>query len=223
MSGRARGSSPDIVVFDIGNVLVDWDPPRHYDRTIGPERRRRLFAEVDLGAMNRRVDLGHDLAETVAATAARHPRWAREISDWHHRWLELIGPEFPGSAALLRALRRRGRPVWALSNFGDATFELARRHFPVMREFDGEIVSGRLGIVKPDPAIYAALEAATGATGSRIFFTDDRAENVAAAAARGWTVHHFTGPEGLAVALVGEGLLDAAEAAAAADQERQGA
>ncbi len=181
----------EVVVFDIGNVLVDWDPPRYYDRTIGAERRRRLFAEVDLAAMNRRIDLGHDIADAVAETAARHPGWAEEVRDWHRAWLELIGPELPEQVALLRALRSQGRPVWALTNFGDATFDLAQEHFPVMREFDGAIVSGKIGVTKPCPAIYAALEGATGHSGAQIFFIDDRAENAEAAAGRGWRTHHF--------------------------------
>ncbi len=217
MSDAARIPQPArIAVFDVGNVLIEWDPQRRYDAAIGPERRARLFAEVDLEAMNRRIDLGHDIAAVVEETAARHPEWAGEIRDWHRAWLELIGPELPGPVALLREVKEQGHPVWALTNFGDDTFELARRHFPVLGAFDGAIVSGRLGVAKPCPAIYVALEAATGAEGEAIFFVDDREENVAAATARGWRAHQYRDPEALAAALAAAGLIERATSSRAA-------
>ena len=201
------------VIFDIGNVLVDWSPERHYERTLGAERARRLFAEVDLHGMNRRVDLGHDLRRTVENTAGRHPDWADEIRDWHDRWLDLFGPVYEHSVSLLRALRRSGIPVWALSNFGAGTFEVALRQWPFLGEFDRAFVSGRLGLIKPDPAIYAALEDATATRGPDLFFTDDQPDNIAAADARGWRTHLFRSSEELARRLVAERLLAPEEAA----------
>ncbi len=205
----------EVVVFDIGNVLIEWDPEAHYDRTIGPERRRQLFAEVDLDGMNQKVDLGEDLAATVELLAESHPAWRAEIRDWHRRWLDLIGPEIADSVALLHAVKRQGLPVWALTNFGEQTFNLAARHFPVINDFDGAVVSGRLGVVKPSAEIYEMLENATGAAANRIFFTDDRAENIAAAADRGWNTHHFEGAAGLEAALRRQGLIDPGQAAIA--------
>lgn len=200
------------VVFDIGNVLIEWNPARLYDPLLGPEGRARLFAEVDLDGMNRAIDLGAPFAETVAATAARHPRWAAAIRLWHDRWIEMASPAIPHSVRLMRALRARGVPVFALSNFGNASFEIGRAHYPFLDEFDARFLSGRLGVVKPDPAIYAALETATGVAPAELFFVDDRAANIAAANARGWQTHLFEGPAGLATALVAAGLVAAVEA-----------
>jgi len=124
----------------------------------------------------------------------------------------MFSPEIAHSSRLLRALRARGVPVMALSNFGRETFAMAERMYPVLTEFDRRYVSGHLGVIKPDPRIYEIVEADTGLAPGGLFFIDDRADNVAAAAARGWQVHHFTGAGGLAARLVAEGLLSEEEA-----------
>lgn len=203
---------PEAVVFDIGNVLLEWQPERFYDRVIGVARRKRLFAEVDLAGMNAGVDLGAPFAASVAALAEAHPDWAAEIRMWRERWFEIAHPPIDGSVRLLRALRARGVPVLALTNFGAETFEAAVVKLPFLAEFDRAWVSGRMGVMKPDPAIYAALEAESGVVPGRLLFTDDRAENIAVAAARGWQTHLFEGWEGWAARLVAAGLLTEAEA-----------
>ncbi len=200
------------VVFDIGNVLLEWQPERFYDRVIGREARARLFAEVDLVGMNEGVDLGAPFGESVEALAAAHPGWAAEIRMWRDRWFEIAHPPIDGSVRVLRALRARGVPVFALTNFGRETFDAAVARLPFLAEFDRAWVSGRMGVMKPDPAIYAALEAESGHAPERLLFTDDRSENIAAAAARGWRTHLFDGWEGWARRLVDEGLLDRQEA-----------
>ena len=203
------------VIFDIGNVLIGWQPEDFYDREIGSDRRVRLFSEVDLHEMNNRVDMGEDFTDTIYAKADAHPEWRAEIRMWHDRWLELAGPVIPRSVRMLRALRAKGVAVHALSNFGVGSFDLAARQpeYDFLNEFDVPFVSGHMKLVKPDPAIYAEVEAKLGLPGEALFFTDDRADNIAAADARGWQTHQFDAPEGLAAALVGHGLLTEAEAA----------
>ena len=203
----------DAVVFDIGNVLIEWQPERYYDRTIGEARRRAMFAEVDLHGMNDRVDRGEDFRETVYATAEAHPEWRDEILHWHDRWIELATPLIDDSVALLRALRSKGIPVWALSNFGVGSFALAETHYPVLAEFDRRFISGHLRMAKPDMGIFEEVEREGGVPAERLLLTDDREDNIAAARSRGWQTHHFTGPAGLAQRLVDEGLLAEAEAA----------
>jgi len=198
---------PEAVIFDIGNVLTHWQPEAFYDRAIGEGRRRALFAAVDLHGMNLCIDAGAPFRATVYDRADRHPDWAAEIRMWHDRWIELASPRIEGSIALLRALRAAGVPVFALTNFGAETYAAARGSLDFLNAFDREYVSGRMGVVKPDPAIYAMVEADCGIAPGRLIFADDRAENIAAAAARGWQVHHFTGWEGWAARLVGAGLL----------------
>lgn len=196
---------PTHMVFDIGRVLIGWQPEAFYEREIGPEARARLFAEVDLYGMNLRIDAGEGFA-AVEAAALAHPDWAAEIRLWRDRWPEMLTGPIEGSVALLQKLKAQGTPVLALTNFGTETLAIAQGIFPFLNDFDRMFVSAELRLLKPDPAIYAALEAAMGLPPEALFFTDDVAENTAAAAARGWRTHHFTTPERLAEALVEAGL-----------------
>ncbi len=189
------------VVFDIGNVLLGWQPEQFFDRVIGPERRAALFAEVDLHGMNLAVDRGASLRESIAAMRAAHPGWASEIQIWQDRWSEMLSPVLTESVALMRTLRSAGLPVYALSNFGAETFEIARAEHAFLDEFDLRFISGQLGVMKPEPEIYAIVEAATSFPPDALFFTDDNAANIAQAARRGWQTHFFTGAAGLRDAL----------------------
>ena len=203
----------DLVVFDIGKVLLEWDPKGYYDRAMGHVARVRLFRDVPLEEMNLSIDRGRPWHEAVEATAERYPRWRTDILSWRDNWHEMAGPLIPESVSLLRALRSKGIPCWALTNFGRETLAHAQTLWPELTEFDGMVVSGHERIVKPEPGIYEALERATQVPPGRILFTDDRADNIAAAEARGWQTHLFTGPDGWADCLVGHGLLTEAEAA----------
>ena len=205
--------TPEAVIFDIGNVLIEWQPERYYDRVIGPDRRRAMFAAVDLHAMNDRVDRGEDFRDTIYAVADATPEWRDEIRLWHDAWLDLATPAIDHSIRLLRALRAKGVPTHALTNFGIGTFELAKTRYDFLTEFDVAFVSGHLGVIKPEPRIYDLVEQGLGLSGASLLFTDDRADNIAAAEARGWHTHLFEGAQGWADRLVAEGLLTRAEAA----------
>ena len=202
----------EAVIFDIGNVLTEWQPEAFYDREIGIERRRALFAEVDLNGMNLDIDAGALFRETIYAWAMRYPHWAPEIRWWYDRWIELAAPRIEGSIALLRALRARGVPVFALTNFGRHSFEEALPKLDFLAEFDRTYVSGVMGVIKPDPRIYAMVEQDCGIAPQGLLFADDKAENIAAAARRGWRTHQFESWQGWARRLVAEGLLTEAEA-----------
>ena len=205
-------TKPEAVIFDIGNVLIEWNPERFYDATIGAEARKRMFAEVDLHAMNDKVDAGGHFRDTIYATAEDYPEWRTEIRMWHDNWIEMAAPRIDWSVALLRALRAKGVPVFALTNFGIGSFDHALTHYDFLSEFDRAYVSGHMAVIKPAPRIYEMVEADCGIAPGGLIFADDRADNIAAAAARGWRTHHFTGPEGWARRLVAEGLLSGAEA-----------
>lgn len=205
-------SRPQAVIFDIGNVLAEWHPERVYDRVIGPGRRRALFAEVDLHGMNALIDEGALFKETIYGWAERHPAWGSDIRLWHDRWIEMFSPVIPQSVHLLRMLRTKGVPVFALTNFGIHSFAFAQTQYDFLNEFDRAYVSGRMGVIKPDPRIYQMVEEDCGLPPDSLLFTDDRAENIAAAALRGWQTHHFTDPAGFAARLVAEGLLTDKEA-----------
>jgi 2-haloacid dehalogenase len=203
---------PEAVIFDIGNVLTRWQPEAFYDRVIGEDRRRALFTAVDLHAMNLRIDAGALFRETIYAEADQHPEWATEIRWWYDRWIELASPRIEGSIALQRALRAKGVPVFALTNFGEYSFAEALPQMDFLTEFDRLYVSGRMKVVKPDPQIYAMVEADCGIAPDRLLFVDDKAENITAAARHGWRTHQFESWQGWAARLVAEGLLTQAEA-----------
>lgn len=200
------------VVFDIGNVLIEWQPERFYDSVIGEDRRRAMFAAVDLHGVNDRVDRGENFRDVIYGAADADPEWGDEIRMWHDKWLELATPAIPHSVRLLRALKGKNIPVFALSNFGIQTFALAEPVYPFLGEFDRRYISGHMGVIKPDAQIYQMAEADCGIAPEKLLFTDDRTENLDAAAARGWQTHHFTNPAGFAARLVAENLLTLMEA-----------
>lgn len=201
------------VVFDIGNVLLEWHPERFYDSAIGAERRKALFAAVDLHSMNVRIDLGDDFRDTVAGVAAQYPEWQTEIMMWHDRWVEMAQPAIGHSVHLMEQLQAKGVQVFSLTNFGIGTYDVAAEIYPFMTRFDRDFISGHMRMMKPSPEIYTALEETSGLSGDALIFTDDRPENIAAASARGWKTHLFEGPAGWAARLVSEGLLTENEAA----------
>lgn len=205
--------TPEAVIFDIGNVLIHWQPERFYDRVMGEARRRAMFAAVDLHAMNDRVDSGEDFHSVVYETAAAHPEFRDEIRLWHDKWDELAAPDIPQSGHLLRRLKDKDVAVFALSNIGADTFAIAARAYPVLRLFDRTYLSGPMRVIKPNPRIYQMVEEDCGIAPERLLFTDDRADNIAAAQLRGWQTHLFDGPEGWRARLVSAGLLTAQEAA----------
>lgn len=197
----------EAVVFDIGNVLIEWQPERFFDSVIGPERRAAMFAAIDLHGINDEVDRGGNFRDVIYAAADAHPEWRHEVQMWHDRWIEMAAPAIDHSVRVLRALRAAGVPVFALTNFGIQTFEIAEPVYPFLAEFDRRYISGHMGVIKPDAAIYAQVEADCGVPPEGLLFTDDRIDNINMAAARGWRTHLFDGPQGWADRLVAEGLL----------------
>ena len=204
--------SPQAVIFDIGNVLIEWQPERFFDVELGPERSAAFFAAIDLHAMNDRVDRGENFHDVLQETIAAHPAWQAELTIWHRRWIDLASPAIDHSVRLMTALQNRGVPVFSLTNFGVQTYAIAAEKYPFLNAFDRDFISGHMRCIKPDPQIYALLEQGTGLPPEALLFTDDRADNIAAAAARGWKTHLFEGPTGWAARLVAEGLLRQDEA-----------
>lgn len=203
----------DAVIFDIGNVLIEWQPERYYDSIMPRARREAMFAEVDLHGMNDAIDQGAPFKETIYACAERYPAWRREIQLWHDDWIKMAAPAIPHSVRLMKALQAKGVPVFSLTNFGIGSFDYACTFYPWLRDFDRPYISGHMGVTKPNPRIYEMLEADCGLAGAQLLFTDDRTDNIAVAQGFGWKTHLFEGPGGWASRLVAEGLLSAEEAA----------
>ncbi len=192
---------PKAVVFDIGNVLINWQPEKFYDDVCGVDRRRQMFETVDLHGMNDKIDRGADFRETVYQAARQYPDFASEIRLWHDRWIEIANPAIESSVELARRLRELGVRMMILSNIGRETYDIAAKHYAFLNDFDDHFISGHLGTIKPEPRIFEIVEQETGIAPEHLFFIDDRAENVSAARERRWQAHQFEGFKGLQRAL----------------------
>lgn len=180
-------SKPKAVVFDIGNVLLEWDPDRLYKKLIPDDSERAaVFETVDLSGMNEAIDAGAPFKETIYAKAQAHPEYGDLIRAWHDQWLVMGHKIIEGSWEILKELKSKKVPVLALSNFGVESYEMAQSVYPALREFDIEFISGRLKVIKPDPKIYQILEEETGYVGGDLVFFDDREDNIEAANCRSW-------------------------------------
>ncbi len=208
-------NAPSIVVFDIGHVLIEWDP-RHVYRQVfaGDEARVEWFLrDVCPPEWNREQDRGRPWPEAIAEASARHPTVAAEIAAYRDRWHEMVPGAIEPSVALLRALAARGVPLYAITNFAADTLAEVLDRFDFFALFRGIVVSGTERLLKPSPEIYRLLAARHGLALENCLFIDDTLANVEGARAVGMHAHHFTSPEGLRVELERHGLLPAGEGA----------
>ena len=213
MSEADRGSILDevkvwAVVFDLGGVLIDWDP-RHLYRSLfdGDEAAMETFlATVCTPDWNRQQDTGRPWSEAVATLIADHPAQRELIIAYWARWPETLGDAIEPAVAVLADVRAAGVPVYALSNWSAETFPLARPRYPFLDWFDGIVISGDVRAAKPDRRIYEALLERYGLRPDTVVFIDDVAENVAAAEALGIRSILFTDAPALRRELAGVGL-----------------
>ena len=181
-------------VFDLGGVLIDWDPRYLYRKLLADEGEVEEFlVTVCTPEWNAEQDRGRPFAEGVAELVERHPAHAAAIAAFHERWPEMLGGDIPGAVELLAELRATGLPLYALTNWSAETFVVARERFAFLDWFDGLLVSGEERIIKPDPAIFELLLDRFGLDPGSTFYVDDSPANVAAAAL-GLDAVRFTGP-----------------------------
>lgn len=196
------------VVFDIGNVLVSWSLENLYRSVIpDPAARAQFLDQVLTAELNQQVDDGRGIDDAITELSLAHPHHRDWILAFRDRWIETMGPVIDGSVELLSELRARGIPVYALTNFGAEAWPIAQQAYPPLSWFDGEIVSSREGISKPDPRIYRLLTDRYELEPGSVFFTDDNVRNVQGAIAAGWQAVQFTSPEQLRADLRTAGVL----------------
>ncbi len=203
MAGR------DIAVFDLGGVLIEWNPRHLYRRLFkGDEAAMEEFlATVCTPEWNRRQDAGRTFAEAEAEAVARHPDKRALIAAWRARFNEMVPGAIPGTVAVLARLRARGVALYALSNWSAETFALSRSRFPFLEWFAGIVISGQEGIIKPDPRIFALLLERHNIDPARAVFIDDVPANTAAAEAFGMRGITFISPDQLTAELEVLGML----------------
>ncbi len=161
--------NPTIAVFDVGNVLIEWDP-RHLYRQLftDPARMEWFLAEVCTNEWNVEQDRGRPFADAVAERIAKFPDLAAEIRAYDERWPETVPGEIKDTVVLLEALRANGTRTFAITNFSCGEIPLAQKRFGFLNGFEGVVVSGEEKVLKPDPAIYRTLLDRYGLRGRRL-------------------------------------------------------
>ena len=182
----------DTIVFDIGNVLIPWNPRWLFRKLLADEAALDRFLEdVDFNAWNAQHDAGQRFARGIEQHGARFPHYRHLLQAYFDRWEESIAEPFQESVALTRKLREAGYRTLGLTNFSAETFPRAVRLNPFLDEFEGILVSGQEKLVKPDPAIYRLLCERYSVTPSRCVFIDDSLHNVEGARGIGMHALHF--------------------------------
>ena len=195
------------VVFDLGGVLIHWDPRLLYRKLLPTEAEVEQFlSTVCTLDWDAQQDSGRPLEEGIAKLVARFPDQTLLIEAWRDRFTEMVLP-IRDSIELLRELREREVPLYALSNWGADEFEAIRHLFPFLKWFAGIVISGRVGLVKPGPEIFGLLVREHGLNPAEVAFIDDQPPNVEAARQLGFQSILYSSPADLRTELVGLGLL----------------
>ncbi|MCA0434530.1 MAG: HAD family phosphatase [Proteobacteria bacterium] len=196
------------IVFDLGMVLIEWDPRHVYRKVFSDDARMEWFlSEVCHGNWNLEQDRGRTWTEAEAEAIARHPAMAREIRLYRERWHDMVPGAIAGTVAILEELDARGAPLYAVTNWASDTFAETRRRFSFLDRFRDIVVSGDEKIIKPDAAIFELLCRRNGLEPGDCIFIDDSLKNVKGAEALGWQGHHFSEPTRLRADLTARGLL----------------
>ncbi|MDX7952760.1 HAD family phosphatase [Lichenihabitans sp. Uapishka_5] len=201
-------SSVSVVVFDIGNVLIEWDPVHLYAKLFPgrPEAMRWFLDTICTSAWNLEQDAGRPWAAGVGVLVERYPEWRAEIEAYDRRWHEMVPQVIAGSVAILTRLAEAGVPVYAITNFSSDKFIESAARFPFFATFKGVIVSADEALLKPHAPIFALLCSRYGVAASQCVFIDDNADNVEGARRAGMTALPFTDAPTLRQALQGLGL-----------------
>jgi 2-haloacid dehalogenase len=184
----------EAVVFDIGNVLISWDPHPAIAKAVGPEQATRFLADqgFDFMAWNHQQDAGRSWegGEDVAVTS--HPHWEGAIRAYRANFGESLVGAIDNSVQILRELHAAGIPLFGLTNWSLELFPVARKRFDFLGLFQDIIVSGEEGVAKPDPAIFEILRERIGHSLNRCIFIDDSQANIEAAGQAGLDTILFT-------------------------------
>lgn len=196
------------IIFDLGGVLIDWDPRRLYRKILSSEAEIDNFlTHVCSPDWNAQQDAGRPFEEGVAQLSLQWPDKQHLIEAYHTRWIEMIGGPIEGTVQIMKDLRAAGYPLYALTNWSSETFALVRNEFDFLDWFLGIVVSGEEKLIKPDHAFYHVLLHRYALKPNQTVFIDDSAANIDAANQLGIDAIRFTTPDALHEALRQRGLL----------------
>ena len=198
-----------ILVFDLGGVLIDWNP-RYVYRVLfeGDEEKVEWFlSNICTAAWNEQQDAGRSFDEAVRVLTGEYPEYELSIRAYYDRWEEMLGGAIEGTVQLLAELKERGVPLFALTNWSAESFPIARQKYPFFDWFDGIVVSGEVGMIKPHPQIFRHLVSTHEIQPEHAVFIDDNLHNVEAARQLGFHGVHFLSPTQLRAELEALGFL----------------
>ena len=193
LSGRINA-----VVFDLGGVLIDWNPRHLYRRLFAdPGEMEDFLARVCTDDWHRDHDLGADVRQSCERLASQHVQYRDMIMAWADRGEEMAAGQFDDTVDVLRTLKSAGLRCYALSNMEPEAFAIRSARFPFMKWFDGQVISGFEGVAKPDSRIFEVLLARYDLDPEAAVFVDDSKLNVEAARDLGFNVVHYTSAQQL--------------------------
>lgn len=186
------------IIFDFGNVLVQWHPEHVYGEYFGDEAKAWWFlrhvADMDF---RQRIDAGESFDGCIREKQAQYPEYEQAIELYRSRWREMLTDEVPGMREVISELRAKDYKIFGLTNWSMETFPEARVHFGILQMIDRYVVSGAEGYVKPDPRLFQVLLGRYGLRAEECIFIDDNPDNVAAARNLGMRGIVFTNAESL--------------------------
>lgn len=194
-------------IFDLGGVVLSWDPVRAFKAEVDIEEARRLMRDVDFATWNRRNDEGRRFADGEAEVARDWPQYAETITAYRRYFDRALTGPVLGTSAVIAELAQAGVRLLGLTNWSDETFPMAQRRFGILKRLEAIVVSGKEGMIKPDPRLYTLLLDRFGVDASTAVFVDDNPANCAAATDLGLTAIPFTDADTLRARLVQLGLL----------------
>ena len=196
-----------VIVFDLGAVLIDWNPRHLYRKLFDDEAEMEAFLEhICTPAWNAEQDRGRSWAEAIALLSAEHPAQRPLIEAYRDRWEEMLAGPIHGTVAILERVKNDGHEIHALTNWSAETFPIARARYRFLDWFETILVSGEEGMKKPDPAIFRLLLKRIGHPAARCIFIDDSVKNIEAASNLGFDGILFEGPDLLKDALSARGI-----------------
>jgi 2-haloacid dehalogenase len=186
----------DTIIFDLGGVLIDWNPRYVYRKIFKTEQEVDWFLQnVTTPEWNENQDAGYPLHKATEELIAKHPEWEPEIKAYYGRWLEMLGEDIHETVEVLRQLKDTGKyKLYALTNWSAETFPHALERFQFFKAFDGVVVSGQEKMRKPSPEFYKILIDRYHLDPANTIFIDDSLRNVKGAEAVGITGIHFHNP-----------------------------
>jgi 2-haloacid dehalogenase len=199
----------DVVIFDLGGVLIDWNPRYLYRKIYSTESEINWFLEnVCTSEWNEQQDAGRSFEEATLELVARFPDHEPAIRAWYSRWEETIRGPITGTVEVLQALREQQQHrLYALTNWSAETFPWARQNFDFLSWFEGIVVSGEEKTLKPHPGFYKILLDRYRINPATAVFIDDNIKNIDGAKKVGIDGIHFTDPDRLRSELADRGIL----------------